>query len=472
MIILVQFTKLMTKNSWLILVIFFFNPIRAQDHIPAVEKAFAKLEADSQLQYGMAAFYVVDFATGKPVFERNSKIGLVPASSQKVITAAAALEILGKSFRYETKFGYTGPVQGGELNGKIIVQGSGDPTLGSDRFRDTRKEAIGAALKNSLQAAQIKQIQGGVAGMETGFESTVIPNGWIWEDIGNYYGAGHNDLNWHENQYDLWLRPGRKPGDPVVVIRTVPSLNGQSFSNELTSGKAGSGDNAYLYFIPGKASISIRGTIPCCIDSFRISGAVTNPADFTLRQIKILSGAKGAVETFFGNDELAKISMKHLYTHYSPGLDSIIYWFLKKSINLYGEALVHTLAQRIKGKADYDSGLSIIRDFWALNGIDKKAINIMDGSGLSPQNRVTAEALVKVLLFARIRPWFTVFYDALPLYNGIKMKSGTINGAKTYTGYIKNKSGKEYAFAIMVNNYSGSSSMINKKLYEVLDSLK
>jgi serine-type D-Ala-D-Ala carboxypeptidase/endopeptidase (penicillin-binding protein 4) len=52
------------------------------------------------------------------------------------------------------------------------------------------------------------------------------------------------------------------------------------------------------------------------------------------------------------------------------------------------------------------------------------------------------------------------------------MKSGTIGGAKTYTGYIKSKSGKEYAFAIMVNNYSGSSSMINKKLFEVLDTLK
>jgi D-alanyl-D-alanine carboxypeptidase/D-alanyl-D-alanine-endopeptidase (penicillin-binding protein 4) len=52
------------------------------------------------------------------------------------------------------------------------------------------------------------------------------------------------------------------------------------------------------------------------------------------------------------------------------------------------------------------------------------------------------------------------------------MKSGTIGGAKTYTGYIKSRSGKEYAFAIMVNNFSGSSSAINKKLYEVLESLK
>jgi serine-type D-Ala-D-Ala carboxypeptidase/endopeptidase (penicillin-binding protein 4) len=52
------------------------------------------------------------------------------------------------------------------------------------------------------------------------------------------------------------------------------------------------------------------------------------------------------------------------------------------------------------------------------------------------------------------------------------MKSGTIGGAKTYTGYMKSKSGKEYVFSIMVNNFSGSSIMINKKLFEVLDALK
>jgi D-alanyl-D-alanine carboxypeptidase/D-alanyl-D-alanine-endopeptidase (penicillin-binding protein 4) len=469
MIILVQSTKHMRKYGWLISGLLIINTLQAQDPYEGVKKAFAKLEADSQMQYGVAAIYVVDRATGKPVFTQNSRVGLAPASAQKVITAVAALDLLGQDFLYATRFGYTGPVVSGELKGNITVEGSGDPTLGSDRFRHTRPEAIGVVIKKTLDDAHIQRITGGVAGLMPAYETTAIPNGWIWEDIGNYYGAGHSGLNWHENQYDLWLKPGKKAGGPVSVIRTIPALNGVAFSNELRTGKAGSGDNAFIYFIPGKPSLSIRGTVPCCVDSFRISGAVTDPSGFALQQIRMLTGAGGPVTK---NAPAGSTVKTLLFTHYSPTLDSIVYWFLRKSVNLYGEALVHSLAHKIKGRAIYDSGISIIQDFWASKGIDKNAMNIMDGSGLSPQNRVTAETLVQVMLYAVKRPWYPAFYEALPVYNDIKMKSGTIGGAKTYTGYIKSSAGKEYVFAIMVNNFSGSASMINKKLYEVLDNLK
>lgn len=462
----------MRKYGWLISGLLIFNTIQAQDPAATIKKAFAKLETDEQMKYGIAAFHVVEKASGKTVFEHNSHIGLAPASSQKVITAAAALELLGSDFRFTTKFGYTSPVQNGVLKGKLIIEGSGDPTLGSIRYPKTRPEYLESVLKKALKQAGIQSVSGGLTGYFPGYETTTIPNGWIWEDIGNYYGAGHSGLNWNENQYDLWLKPGKAAGQGVSVIRTIPSLNGQSFINELTTGKAGSGDNAFIYFTPGKSQLSIRGSVPCCVDSFRISGAVTDPVEFTLQQIKLLTGAEGSIEKITSAQKFSTSGLNSIYTHYSPGLDSIVYWFLQKSVNLYGEALVHTLAQQIKGNANYDTGISLIQDFWSSKGIDKKAMNIMDGSGLSPQNRVTAEALVNVMLFASRRPWYNAFYAALPVYNGIKMKSGTIGGAKTYTGYIKSKNGKEYVFAIMANNFSGSSSSINKKLFEVLDSLK
>ena len=96
----------------------------------------------------------------------------------------------------------------------------------------------------------------------------------------------------------------------------------------------------------------------------------------------------------------------------------------------------------------------------------------MDGSGLSPSNRVTAAALVKVMEYARKRPWFGAFYESLPTFNGLKMKSGTIGGAKSFTGYVKSKSGKQYVFAIVVNNFSGSASEVVGKMYRILDLLK
>jgi D-alanyl-D-alanine carboxypeptidase/D-alanyl-D-alanine-endopeptidase (penicillin-binding protein 4) len=97
---------------------------------------------------------------------------------------------------------------------------------------------------------------------------------------------------------------------------------------------------------------------------------------------------------------------------------------------------------------------------------------MLDGSGLSPQNRVTTDAMVKVMQFARARPWFNSFYNALPVINGTRMKSGYIGGTKSYTGYIKNKVGNEYTFAIIVNNYDGSSPDITRKMWAILDILK
>ena len=420
----------------------FFNTIAAQDPAVALKTAFAKLESDTQMKYGLAALYVVDLSTGKTVFDRNARIGMAPASSQKVITAATALELLGPAFAYTTNFGYTGPVQDGILRGDLLVEGSGDPSLGSFRFRDTKADVLREKMQKALHSADIKSISGGIKGSAPGYESVQIPGGWIWEDIGNYYGAGHGGLNWNENQYDLWLRPGKQSGEPVAVIRTIPAMIGQPFINELTTGKAGSGDQAYIYFIPGKQGLYIRGSIPCCVDSFRISGAVTDPAAFALQQVKNISGADGAVEKFVFGKSFDKAGWKLLFTHTSPKLDTLVYWFLQKSVNLYGEALVHTLAQKIKGKANYDSGISLIQDFWSSKGIDRRALHIMDGSGLSPQNRVTAEALVQVMMYARKRPWYPVFYEALPVYNGIKSEERhKIGGATTYTGYIKSKRG-------------------------------
>jgi len=161
-----------------------------------------------------------------------------------------------------------------------------------------------------------------------------------------------------------------------------------------------------------------------------------------------------------------------LVTLLSPPLDSINYWFLRKSINLYGEVLIKTIALEKNGLGSTEKGVELVRNFWSERGIDKGAVNIIDGSGLSPQNRVTTQAEVKVLQYAKTRPWYSSFYNALPEYNGMKMKSGSIGGARAFAGYHTAKDGKQYVFSIIVNNYEGSSGEIVKKLYTVLDVLK
>jgi D-alanyl-D-alanine carboxypeptidase/D-alanyl-D-alanine-endopeptidase (penicillin-binding protein 4) len=224
----------------------------------------------------------------------------------------------------------------------------------------------------------------------------------------------------------------------------------------------------------------ITGTIPVNQSSFSISGAVFDPAlnlsNDLARALMRNSVNNGSLRRSAGYEErldsTVMRNMKVIGEHVSPPLDSINYWFLRRSINLYGEALVKTLAYDKTGFGTTSKGVELVRDFWQVHGIEKAAIHIMDGSGLSPQNRVTTDALVKVLQYAKTRSWYSSFYNALPEYNGMKMKSGSISGARAFAGYHTAKDGKEYSYAIIVNNYDGSSGEAVKKLYRLLDVLK
>ena len=156
----------------------------------------------------------------------------------------------------------------------------------------------------------------------------------------------------------------------------------------------------------------------------------------------------------------------------SPSLDSIVYWFLQKSINLYGEALLKTVAYTQNGIGSTTEGVSVLKKFWQQNGIDSSSLNISDGSGLSPQNRVTTTALVDALLYARKQSWFQSFYNGLPVNNEMKLKSGSIGGVRSFAGYHTALNGQKYVVAIIVNNYDDSMGSVTPKMFKVLDALK
>lgn len=432
--------------------------------------AFQKFEADPQMQNGIASLYVVDARTGQVVFDRNSKIGLAPASTMKIITSISAYELLGKDYRYETKFALR--QEGGKTT--LLVLPSGDPTFGSWRWALTKQ---GNALKGIAQALQrtgIKSV-GEVVVSNEGWNEETVPDGWMWQDIANYYGAGAAKLNWRENQYDVILKSGRQIGDPVSIVRTEPSLNGYGLRSELTSAAAGTGDNAYIYFPVGTSTAAIRGTIPVNESSFKISGALPSGANQfvsmladTLRAIGISMPQQAVLQ----HNAVSQQGYTLFHTVTSPPLDSIVYWFNRKSVNLYGEALVKTIAYNSTGTSDTRKGLEQMWQHWKSRGVAGTELAMVDGSGLSPLNRVTTHAQVRLLQHARSQNWYSGFYASLPMYNGMKMKSGTIRGVKGYTGYHKAKDGREYVFAFVVNNYNGSASALVQKMYRVLDELK
>lgn len=429
---------------------------------------------DEQMKHATMSLYVIETKTGKVVYHLNEQTGLAAASTQKLFTSAAAFDLLGKDYRYKTELGYDGTIKNGILKGNLYVVGYGDPTLGSWRYTQTKRDSILNRIYLSVKNAGIKKIDGNLIFDNSRFSYQPLPGGWIWDDIGNYYGAGTWGINWNENQYDLVLKPGIREGDDVEITGTKPALENYTLTNLLKTGKAGSGDNGYIYMPPYSSNAFVTGTVPAGEKQFVLSGALANPSyqmckeleqKFTENKIEITGGFKNA-EPGMSNYKT------FLTTIISPPLDSINYWFLQKSINLYGEALLKTMAYEKTGYGSTDTGVEILKDFWSKQGIEKPAINIVDGSGLSPQNRVTTDALVKVLQYAKTRDWFSSLYNALPMYNGMKMKSGTIGGAKAYTGYHTSKSGTEYTFAIIINNYGSDAGSIVPKMFKVLDELK
>ncbi len=469
--------------------------LHSQDPGTRLKKAWEIFSADSQLIHAIASLQVVDAETGQVVFSRNAQVGLAPASTQKIITSITALDILGEDFRFATSFFTDGTIVDGILNGNIIIKGSGDPTLGSPRWASTTGQSFWKALDAALAAKGIRQVNGGIYADDRNWDPQTTPGGWIWDDMGNYYGAGAAMLNWRENQYDLSLRSGTQPGDPVIINSFSPIPYHLTLKNELVTGRKGTGDNAWIYLAPYSTAGYIRGTIPAGESAFRVSGSFPDPTMQFLSTVDEHLRTKGIRSTGFArladtDVTVHEDAMQRLFISYSPPLDSVIYWFNQKSINLYGECLVRTMAASVdfgrEKEADprrvrtaenprpYNAsrGITIIRNWWKAKGIDESELAIEDGCGLSPQNRITTHAQVQILRYARTRLWFPAFLKALPEYNGMKMKSGTIKNVKGFCGYQKSAAGKTYVFSFLVNNYHGASSALVSKMYRVLDELK
>ena len=248
-------------------------------------------------------------------------------------------------------------------------------------------------------------------------------------------------------------------------------------SNFITTGKKGSGDQAYIYSAPYSSHYFATGTIPAGQNSFSIYGAMANPKEVFAAGLKKALTEAGNIATIKLPDEFIvraadNVKGETIYTIRSPAFDSMNFWFLKKSVNLYGEAFVKTIGLQHSHFGSTDSGIAVIKRFWEKNGIEQSALKIIDGSGLSPANRVTARTLVQVLIYAKKQSWFNSFYDALPEINGIKMKDGYIGGVRSYAGFIRSKSGEEYVFAFLVNNFDGSPAAAREKMWKILDVLK
>jgi D-alanyl-D-alanine carboxypeptidase/D-alanyl-D-alanine-endopeptidase (penicillin-binding protein 4) len=451
----------------------------AQNLQSKLQTAFNRLQADSQCKYASVSLTVLDAKTGETIFAGNPNMGMATASTLKTITSITAFNILGKDFQYQTQFGYSGTVTAdGTLNGDIIIKGAGDPTLGSWRYSGHKENEVLSQMVAALQQAGIKKINGRVIGDDSIFGTQSVPNGWIWMDVGNYYGAGTSGLCWRENQFDIKLKTGTI-GSPIGIIRTVPNTPYLTFKSELLNAPSGTGDDAYGYLPVNSKMIYLRGTYAEDQTKKSISVAIPDPAydaafrlTDTLKRLGIIvSGEPESVLTLNTKGQPIPAINTKLTTILSPTLSKIVFWLNQKSINLYAEQLLKTIAWKSGKVPTTDNGVEVEQDFWKARGIDPHSLNVADGSGLSPGDRVTTLTLATILKSAKTADWFPDFYESLPVYNDMKMKSGSIIGVLTYAGY-QNHNGRELCFSIMVNNFNGSNRAVKEKMFKVLDELK
>lgn len=454
--------------------------LKAQNINQKLEQSYSNFVKHPLLTNGLASLHVINSETGESIFEKNVEVGLPTASTLKVITSITALDILGKDYTYKTKLYYTGEIDSvGMLNGDIIIQGEGDPTLGSPRYDHTKEEIVLSKWKNAILQAGIKGINGRVIADDSMYGGIDVPGGWIWTDIGNYYGAGISSLNWRENSTGVNFQIGNV-GSQAPIANTTSDLSYLNIVNHVKVGRTKTGDNVYAYSAPYSEKIVIKGTygqdlkktieisLPDPAYDLAFNLAKTLEADSIEINQGITTGQR-LVEQGSSIPEQGVV----LDIHTSPALHEIVYWFNKRSINLYGEALLRSIAFRSGGKNTTSEGAQFVKKYWEQRlNIKGSELGLVDGSGLSPQNNLTTKAMNRIMQYAIKRPWFKEFNNSLPTYNEMSMKSGTIGGTLGYTGYHTAKDGKKYTFSLLVYNYDGSASQMRQRMFTLLNSLK
>ena len=406
----------------------------------------------------------------------------VPASTAKLITTATALELLDGDFVFETKLQYDGEIRHGELHGNIYILGSGDPTLGSTYMGDT------AFFKKWIDAVKqlgIKKITGAIIADASIFSTEGISPKWLWEDMGNYYAAGAYGISMYDNTYTLTFKTS-DVGTIPQLVSINPEIPGLTFSLQLKAAN-NQKDSAYIYGAPFCNERFVYGSIPANKALFSIKGDIPNPPLYAAQLFTQKLQANG-IE--ISNPPLAlfenkNIERKEFFVEVSPPLANIIANINQRSNNHYAEHLFRYIGLDNSKQAGIAASMQAIKAFWLARGLDVSGLVLYDGSGLSPVNGVSAQFLVELLSYQYKSSISNEdFFNSLPiagesgtvknflkntrLKGKVYVKSGSLYRTQCYAGYLSDKDDKWYAFAILINNYSGPRTNVLNEIEKLL----
>ena len=315
------------------------------------------------------------FETGRVVHAHNAEQSLTPASVLKVLTTATALEILGDGYRYKTDVALDA-----DDASRILVLGSGDPTLGSEVFNSNPElffNVAADALKKALPSAN-GSYRLYVVDDLFGYE---VCREWTWIDLGNYYAPAAYGISIFDNSYKIIFNTTNRNGHPTI-LRTEPSMRHLTFFNELKLNNSGL-DNGYIYGAPFSNERYLRGNIPAGRREFSIKGDIPDPGLLLGETLaRYLNGAGmqiGEVRTaredyksgVFGKESNNYRVGDVLFTQVSPPLRDIIREVNVKSNNHYAEHLIRTIGTVKRANREEDAleaGTKAVEDLWRNRG--------------------------------------------------------------------------------------------------------
>lgn len=452
--------------------------------------AVLELQNSELLRNGSLAVSLKSVKDGKHIFSVNQERSLPSASTLKLVSTATALSVFGGDYRFQTFLKYDGVIKKDTLVGNLYIHGTGDPSLGSDRFKGYPGSAeLLSRWTAAIQKAGIHHIKGKILGDASFFDNQPLASTWIWGDIGNYYGAGVQGLNFNENQYKIKFKPGAEPGDPSSFLSIEPAIPYLSFVNQVTTGDKGSGDQTIVYSSPLGNNVVLTGTVPAGFSSFSVKGSIPDAAEYVVFALKekLRSVSIAVIESSdIANIPASLSSPKKVLDEYkSPPLRELCQQTNFWSINLYADAFLKQVGKRLTGKSGYDEAALAMSAFWSARDADMRGFYIKDGSGLSPSGSVTTGNLTDILNAVNKEATFPDFYKSIGILgvNGtvrnlgkgtraagnVRVKSGSIEGTRAYAGYVTSRSGTLLSFSIIANKYlPGSNRMVTDELVRLM----
>ncbi|MDD5630383.1 MAG: D-alanyl-D-alanine carboxypeptidase/D-alanyl-D-alanine-endopeptidase [Elusimicrobia bacterium] len=436
----------------------------AQDFPGAAEQILAEKPFHSAT-VGALFVSVADGATG---YARNPDLPLVPASTAKLASSAAALAFLKPDFTFKTTFSVVKKERGQAKLSALVWRGTGDPSI-SGRGRSSREE-IFEVWADSLAALGVKQVKRLVLDTRY-FEGPAVPPSWPADELAYWYEAETSPISFNDNCVDLEFQPAAKPGrKPRIVL--APDYGYLKVKNQARTGPADGpytmGDNYRRQ--PDSNTVVFTGLIPADGRVRRDFASVHDPARFaaeTLKEVCKRKGIKVGKVVMWQKAGLKEEELSPVIAWRSAPLSELVKIINKNSQNFYAEQLLKTLGREASGHGSFAAGLEAVRSFLLKAGLSESQFHLVDGSGLSEEDRFTAAGMVRLLRAMSTTDIFPVYFDSLaipgvdraakglmngaPLASGMRLKRGTVAHARNLAGYLKSRSGRLYAFAVLVN---------------------